>query len=159
MGIFGDIGRAFSGNSQHSHQREHTSPEADSTFGSPGQATTKVPPKVRIGRIENDTTGTRLNIYADLRNESDEPLVMTQIIVCGMQRQLGHQIRPGDVEQLLIYSGELIDDRPREFVELQYRLVSGNRYFESYYEIRSDPRGDEGYFITELRQHGPIRVI
>ena len=116
-------------------------------------------PIVRIGRVENHVSGSRLDVYADIRNESPEPVFLDRIALLGSARELDTQLRPGELRQFLVYSGPLLRNQPGGYADMQYRTAVDGDYFSNRHEIRSRLQGANGYFITECLLRGPVRDI
>jgi len=114
---------------------------------------------VRIGRIENRTSGPQLQVFADIHNESHEPIFLDRILLAGSHRELDTQLRPGESRQFLIYVGPLFTTPPRGYAEIHYRRQSDGDYFADYHEIRRHQEGAQGYFVTELLLRGPVKDI
>jgi hypothetical protein len=162
MGIFGAFGRAFSGKQPYESETQVQTPQSgDTTTGrQPVQTENKIVPVVRVGRIENQVSGSRLAVYADIRNDSIEPVGLDRITMCGMQRELDMRLGAGEIRQLLIYNGPLLVNRPSESAEIQYRRISDGRYFKNFHTIRSRQEDDdEGFIVEEMLLRGPIKTI
>ena len=158
MGIFGAFGRALMG--KPAYTPEQVSKEASSEAGQPAaSAGPKTIPTVRIGRVENHASGQRLDVYADIHNESGEAIFIDRALLLGMRRELDSQLRPGESRQFVLYSGPLLMRQPSGYVELQYRKQSDGDYFANYHVIRSRQEGAQGFIITECLPAGPVKDI
>lgn len=119
----------------------------------------KTIPMVRIGRVECQASGNNLNVFAEVHNDSHDPIFLDRIMLAGKTRELDTQLRAGESRQFHIYAGPLLTTPPSGYAEVQYRKQSDGDYFADYHEIRTRAEGDKGYFITELLQRGPVRDI
>jgi hypothetical protein len=119
----------------------------------------KTIPIVRIGRVECHPSGNVLNVYADIHNESNEPIFLDSILMAGAKRELDNQLRGGESRQFQVYSGPHFMTPPSGYAEVRYRKQSDGDYFADYHEIRTRQEGAMGYIITELLQRGPVKDI
>lgn len=163
MGFFRSLGKMLTGKPVYSPQDQNTpqqgQPGIDHPVTQPGQPAAKVIPVVRMGRIENQVDGPRLAIYTDIRNDSAVPIFLDHVILCGTLQQLDTQLRAGEVRQLLVYSGPLLQNQPSGYVEVHYRTAETADYFVDYHEIHSHQEEDRGFIITELLLRGPVKDL
>jgi hypothetical protein len=119
----------------------------------------KTTPIVRIGRVECRANGSRLDVYADIHNESAEVIFLDKILLLGTTRELDSQLRPGEARQFRLYSGTLLQGQPGGYAEVRYRKQGDGDYFADYHEIRTRQQGQQGYYITEFLMRGPVKDI
>jgi hypothetical protein len=119
----------------------------------------KLIPIVRIGRVEPRVSGQRLDVYADLHNESTEQIFLDKIMLLGVTHQLDRQLSSGESHQFLIYSGPLLVSPPAGYAEIHYRKQADGDYFACYHQIRVRQEADGTYTITEFLLQGPIKDI
>lgn len=158
MGIFGAFGRALMGKPAYTPQQVEQEGAAQPN-GTVQAAGPKTIPKLSIGRVENHASGQRLDVYADIHNESNEAVFLDRALLLGTTRQLDDQLRPGESKQFVIYSGPLLLNQPSGYVELRYRRQSDGDYFADYHVIRSRQEGSEGFIIAECLLAGPVKDI
>lgn len=160
MGFFGALGKIVAGKPVFEPEQNGTSgstPTPQST--GPMPAGPKAVPVVRFGRVECHASGPRIDVYADIHNESQEAIFLDRILLPGSKRELDSQLNPGQSRQYLIYSGPLLSQPVHGCAEVHYRKQSDGDYFAGYHEIRCKPEGAAGYVITELLLRGPARDI
>jgi hypothetical protein len=159
MGLFGALGKIIAGKPIYSP--EASSSTSGATPSNPLGQQADVPPSlpvVRIGRVENRRSSGRIDIYADLHNESNDAIFIDYALLMGVKRELNFQLRAGEARQLLLYSGQPLQVQPTGYAELAYRRQSDRDYFADYHQIRSR-RTEQGYEITELLLQGPVKDV
>lgn len=160
MGFFGALGKIMSGKPVYENKPggnedpAYSGPES----GLPSAAGPKFIPVVRIGRVENRISGNRLDIYADIHNQSNEALFLDRVFFIGIKRELDSQLRPGEARQFIVYSGPLLMRQPDGYAELQYRKQSDGDYFANYHQVRSRQEGSN-WQVSELLMQGPVKDI
>ncbi len=174
MGFFGSLGKVLSGKPVFEPKQSQgelkpaelaalQANQTDTALGPVAQqnqtSTRRTPPVVRVGRVENQVSGGRLDVYADIRNESAEPIFLDRILLLGVVRQLDAQLQPGQTQQFVVYSGQLFANEPRGYAEVQYRTAADGDYFSDRHEIRSRQEGANGYYITECLLRGPVKDV
>lgn len=164
MGFFGALGKIMAGKPVYTPEDVAKQAGTDAPASQPqtvasSPAGPKSIPVVRLGRVECRVSGSRLDIYADIHNESNEALFLDRIFVLGTKRELDSQLRPGEAKQYAVYSGPLLANAPSGYAEVQYRKQSDGDYFADYHQIRSRPTGAHGYEVTEFRMQGPVKDI
>lgn len=132
--------------------------------GSGGQSVTppagpKAIPVVRVGRVECNVSGQRLDVYADIHNESHDVVYLDRILLAGRNQELDSQLNAGQSRQYHIYAGPLLASPPHRNAELQYRKQADGDYFADFHEVRTKQEGSQGHLITELLLRGPVRDI
>jgi hypothetical protein len=150
MGIFGAFGRALSGKPAYGPvtPAEQPTPQGEASI-----------PNVRIERVECHVSGDELTVYAEIRNEANEPIFLDKVLLVGAKHELDSQLQAGESRQFLLYTGRQFATPPTGYVELQYRKQNDGDYFASYHTIRSRQEGGEGYIITECLPAGPVKNI
>jgi hypothetical protein len=159
MGLFGALGKIIAGKPIYSP--EASSSTSGATPSNPLGQQADVPPSlpvVRIGRVENRRSSGRIDIYADLHNESNDAIFIDYALLMGVKRELNFQLRAGEARQLLLYSGQPLQVQPTGYAELAYRRQSDRDYFADYHQIRSRST-EQGYEITELLLQGPVKDV
>lgn len=160
MGIFGSIGKVLAGKPVYEPTKQNDQlPDDGQSLPPQSQQVSGALPVIRFGRIECQVSGQRLDVYADASNDSEVAMLLDWVTLCGVKRQVDMQLRPGEVRQLLIYSGQLMGNQPSGYATVQYRPAPDGDYLVDYHEIRSEQDGAMGYRITELLQRGPVKDI
>src|SRR4051794_36648888 len=90
---------------QEPQQGQPAPTQQSATAPEPAPAGHEETPIVRIGRVESSLNGQRLDVYAVIKNESSQPVLLDKIHMFGAKRELDRHLRPGESHQCLIYSG------------------------------------------------------
>lgn len=116
-------------------------------------------PVVRFGRIECRVNGPTMEAYAHIINDSQGRIILDKLRAFGTTRRISDDLRAGEEQPYLIYSGPMLtSDRERD-AYLMYKTDTGD-YFEARHDVRYTFHNDSKTFsIDELHLHGPIRDI
>jgi hypothetical protein len=117
------------------------------------------PPIVRIGRVECSLNGQRLEVYAVIKNESAQPVLLDKIHMFGAKRELDRHLRPGESHQCLIYSGPQLNHEDADYAEVLYRDDTGGQYFAARHEVRYRHESDGTLLVSECLLRGPLHHI
>jgi len=124
MGFLKGLGRLLAGKpvfeaSPQTSQTGTDLPQQQNTGATPSQP--KTIPMVRIGRVECHASGNNMNVFADVHNDSQDPIFLDRIMLAGKTRELDTQLRAGESRQFQIYAGSLFTTPPSGYAEVQYR--------------------------------------
>lgn len=116
-------------------------------------------PQIYCGRVECLIKSGRCDLYIDVHNQSPQLVLIDDVNIFGVHRELQRQLRPGESHQELLYSGPLLTNEPRGYAVFRYRKQEDGDYFQSRFQIRFRRDQDGTYRITELLPAGPVRDI
>jgi hypothetical protein len=116
-------------------------------------------PIVRIGRVECNLNGQRFDVYAVIKNESRQPVLLDKIHMFGAKRELDRHLRSGESHQCLIYSGPQLVHEDHDYAEVFYRDDSGGQYFAAKHEVRYRRQSDNSIIVTECLLRGPVHHV
>jgi hypothetical protein len=155
MGFFGGLFRALQGKPIFRVYSGQNSLQPQVGPESVGQ---QAAPVVRLGRVECHSEGARTDVYADIHNESIQPIFLDEIRLMGGRRQLDNLLQPGQSHQFMVYSGSRANSLHQGYAELRYRTQT-NEYFVAMNQIRFKHEPDGSFSVVEFLPAGQARSV
>jgi len=116
-------------------------------------------PVLQITRTETHESGSHVQIYCHIRNESTEQLILDKIRLLGTSRQMTANLQPHDEQEYLVYEGPQLQTDAYHDAQLDYRTAAGD-YFEAYHDVTYEYQdASKTYTIDEMNLRLPIRDI
>lgn len=137
---------------------QYTGSTPQSSTNAQGSETNEVrrTPKVYIERTETDIDGDKMRTYADIKNESEETVLLDKIRLLGTTREIDTTLKAQDRKEILIYDGKAPDNNRDHDAELQYKDMNDN-YYKARHDVRFEPHGDL-YAIDKMPYENTSRM-
>lgn len=120
----------------------------------------KLVPIVQMRRVECHNNGPRMDVYADIHNDSTQNINVDRITIAGASRALGKRLRPGEAQQFLVYSGTRPHSNPGGYADLQYRTEEGGGdYFIAQHRLQTKQEPDGTFSLYGFQLMRPIKDI
>jgi hypothetical protein len=138
-------------------QQQPTEPVVASAEERPG---TKIIPEVIIERVEYRNKGDDMEVDVDIKNNSQQSVMVDSIMILGSNRKIGYVLSPGESREVPVYSGARPKHRNYTNCEMQYRDEATGDYFSSLHLVEYDAQEPDGtYTIRNIRFTPPIKDI
>jgi len=160
MGFFDGLGRLLQGKPvfQNSSAQQSQPPQEDGAPATAQPTKSKIVPVVAITRVTCRQSGSRMDVYAVLQNQSSEQITLDKIRLLNTIRELDSVLRAGETRDYMLYSGERLRDQYKDQAELVYKDPSGD-YFAAIHDVIFHLESDKTYSVDDLRLHLPIRDV
>lgn len=159
MGFLDGLGRMMQGkpvfepSSGHNQTSQNNQPSSPASPGS-----SKVIPIVRVERVELHTDGSHMRVIAAIQNDSGGMVMLDKIRLLGTQKELDHQLRPGESREFTVYDGPRPNNHNYDDAELYFRDMNGD-YFLAKHVVLFRQEADNTYSVYDIRFTGPVKDI
>lgn len=154
MGFFGSLGKLVQGKPVF---EASTSGPSSQPTESPIPTVVEQAPVAEIVRVNCHLSGTRMDLYVHIRNESRDDIEIKKVNLFGSERNIDHFMKPGEEREFLIYSGEQPATTGVHECEVIYRDCTSQRYFGAVHMVQYKIEAGNTYSICEFRLEHPIR--
>lgn len=118
----------------------------------------KILPKVSITHVKPQVSGSTLEVWATIQNDSDSVIFLDKMHFLMQKVELDREIKPGEAHQQRIYRGPVLTDKPSDDADIQYRIQSNGDYFQARFMVEFYYQNQQ-YMPEDFHLEHPIRDV
>lgn len=117
-------------------------------------------PEAAVVHVHYSLSGTTVQVWATIHNQSSRALELDKITLCGQKTELDYPLQPGREHEMLIFKGPVLKNNGYKRAELYYKDVQTGDYFRADHSVGYHFDAALGqYHVNSLEIIRPIHDI